>query len=484
MRARLSGERQRRRGRRWRAAGGALALLLALGAAAALPAGAAPPAAVGVPDFTRIVAEVSPAVVNISTRRRAGEGHPGAGGTPHGRGGPFPHDPFRRFFGDPEAFRSESLGSGFIISADGYVLTNHHVVKDAGEITVRLSDRREFTARLVGSDERSDVALLKIEARDLPVVRIGRSSELKVGEWVLAIGSPFDFDHTVTAGIVSALRRSLPNENYVPFIQTDVAINPGNSGGPLFNLRGEVVGINAQIYSRTGGFMGLSFAIPIDLAMDVVRQLKEKGRVSRGWLGILIQDVTRELAESFGMERPEGALVAQVMPDSPAERAGIRVGDVVLTFDGQPVEGSAALPPLVGATPVGKEVPVEVLREGRRLTLRVRVGELPERPSAAAGAPREVEVPRLALVVADPGPAAGEGRRGVRVVSVGDGPAREAGLRPGDLITMLGQRPVEDAEQFRRLVAELPAGRAVSVLVERDAGPLFLALRIPAEEAR
>ncbi len=474
MRARLRGA-----WGRWPVAGVALALLTALGAGPALPVGAAPPVA-GVPDFTRIVAEVSPAVVNISTRRRAGEA--GAGG-PHGRGGPFPHDPFRRFFGDPEAFRSESLGSGFIISADGYVLTNHHVVKDAGEITVRLSDRREFIAELVGSDERSDVALLKIEARDLPVVRIGRSSELKVGEWVLAIGSPFDFDHTVTAGIVSALRRSLPNENYVPFIQTDVAINPGNSGGPLFNLRGEVVGINAQIYSRTGGFMGLSFAIPIDLAMNVVRQLKEKGRVSRGWLGILIQDVTRELAESFDMERPEGALVAQVMPDSPAERAGIRVGDVVLTFDGQPVESSAALPPMVGATPVGKEVPVEVLREGRRLTLQVRVGELPEDPSVAAGGPREVEVPRLALVVADLGPEEAE-PRGVRVVSVGEGPAREAGLRPGDRITMLDQRPVEGAEQLRRLVEELPAGRAVSVLVERDAGPLFLALRIPAEERR
>ena len=274
------------------------------------------------PDFTGLVEQNSPAVVNISTTQKVRSPHPGSSGQDRPdlpEGTPF-DDFFRRFFGNPDEgnvpdFDAKSLGSGFIISPDGYILTNSHVIDDADKIVVRLSDRREFEAKVIGSDKRSDVALLKINASSLPVVKVGDSDKLKAGEWVLAIGSPFGFDHSVTAGIVSAKGRNLPSENYVPFIQTDVAINPGNSGGPLFNMDGEVVGINSQIYSRTGGFMGLSFAIPINTTMNVVTQLKTKGYVSRGWLGILIQDVTQELAESFNMKKPTGALVARVLPE-------------------------------------------------------------------------------------------------------------------------------------------------------------------------
>ncbi|MFT6624533.1 MAG: serine protease Do, partial [Cycloclasticus sp.] len=291
------------------------------------------------PDFTALVEANSNAVVNISTTQKSPQlqsflppDFEIPENAPYG-------DLLKHFFGErgaiPRQRDSHSLGSGFIISRDGFLLTNHHVVKDADEIIVRLQDRRELKATLVGSDERTDVALLKVEANDLPVVKFGSSEALKVGEWVFAIGSPFGFDSSVTAGIVSAKGRSLPQENYVPFIQTDVAINPGNSGGPLFNLNGEVVGINSQIYSRSGGFMGLSFAIPIDVALNVSNQLKESGHVVRGWLGVRIQDVTRELAESFDMKKPHGALVAQVLPDSPAEKAGIKVGDVIVSFNGQ-----------------------------------------------------------------------------------------------------------------------------------------------------
>jgi serine protease Do len=321
------------------------------------------------PEFTDLVKETSPAVVNISTTQKVKSGMPQL---PEGFEMPeLPDDSpfgelFKHFFDQdksaPSYKDSKSLGSGFIISADGYVLTNFHVVKDADEIVVRLSDRRELLGELVGADRRSDVALLKIDASNLPVAKIGKSSDLEVGEWVLAIGSPFGFDHSATAGIVSAKGRSLPRENYVPFIQTDVAINPGNSGGPLFNQEGEVVGVNSQIYSRTGGYMGLSFAIPIEVAMDVVDQLKTSGRVSRGWLGVLIQDVTLDLAESFGMEQPRGALVAKVLPGSPAEDAGIKVGDVIVAFDGKDVDHSSGLPPIVGSTKVGVNIPVDVIR--------------------------------------------------------------------------------------------------------------------------
>ncbi len=445
------------------------------------------------PDFTAVVEKASPAVVNISTTQKvkgSGKSFP-HGNSPLPEGTPF-DDFFRRFFEDQEApgreYNARSLGSGFIISEDGYILTNNHVIRDADEVIVRLNDRRELEAKIVGSDERSDVALLKVDAEGLPTVKIGDSNKLKVGEWVLAIGSPFDFDHTVTAGIVSALGRSLPNENYVPFIQTDVAINPGNSGGPLFNLDGEVVGVNAQIYSRTGGFMGLSFTIPIDLAMDVVEQLKANGHVVRGWLGVLIQDVTRELAESFGMDKPGGALVSQVLPDSPAEAAGIEVGDVIIEFNGREVPTSAALPPMVGVSPVNQEVPIKVLRQGAVKKLSVVIGELPSNDEIAESATESGSAvdQRLKIEVADLSDeereTLGVEEGGVLVRRVRSGPANDAGIEKGDVITMINGVTVKNREHFKALVESLPVGRSVAILVQRRDGPVFLAMKLPAEE--
>ncbi len=466
------------------------AMLLGVFLAMAGPAELAQ-AQAGLPEFTGIVEKASPAVVNISTTQTVKQRMPGF---PHGEmpqmpeGTPF-DDFFRRFFGERgegmEEYDTQSLGSGFVISPDGYVLTNFHVIKDAKEIVVRLSTRQEYVAEVVGSDPRSDVALLKIDAKNLPVVKVGRSSEIKVGEWVLAIGSPFDFDHTVTAGIVSAVGRSLPNENYVPFIQTDVAINPGNSGGPLFNLDGEVVGVNAQIYSRTGGFMGLSFAIPIDMAMDVVEQIKTKGSVSRGWLGILIQDITRELAESFGMDRPGGALVAQVLPDSPAQKAGLQVGDVVLEFNNRAISDSASLPHIVGRTHVGDEVPVKIMRDGKTRIIKVKIGELPaDEDIKLAEGPAESKKTdnRLGAMVSDlteEQRQSLEGKKtGVFVEELKAGPARAAGVRRGDIILMINNVNVKDAKHFIQLVKDLPVGKSVPLLVQRGSGPLFLALKL------
>lgn len=452
--------------------------------------------AASLPDFVDLVEANAPAVVNISTSQKVQASHhrlpPGLEMPDLPEDTPF-GDLLRRFFGEGdghgelEDFDSKSLGSGLIMSADGYILTNHHVVRDADEIIVRLSDRREFVAAIVGADKRSDVALLKIDADDLPTVKIGSSKDLKVGEWVLAIGSPFGFDHTVTAGIVSAKKRNLPSENYVPFIQTDVAINPGNSGGPLFNLDGEVVGVNSQIYSRTGGFMGLSFAIPIDVAMDVAQQLKESGRVSRGWLGVLIQDVTRELAASFGMKKPSGALVAKVLPDSPAAEAGIEVGDIITRFDGQEVTNSSALPPLVGATPFDTVIPLEILRKGNTRSIDLRIGELPSEEDLAIAKPRPVTVPenRLGLLVSeltdDQRSAEGVEEGGVWVREVHEGAAQRAGIRAGDIVLMVDNEPVRDVGHFEEMVADLPTDSTVAVLVQRSTGPLFLAMRVPGE---
>ena len=467
---------------------GICALVAAVSIAAACFGSAA---ARSLPDFTELVENNRAAVVNISTtqRRTAPTERPRI---PRGfeipdlpEDSPF-HEFFRRFFGEGEIeeFDAQSLGSGFIISPDGFIISNNHVVRNADEVIVRLSDRREYKARVVGTDEPSDVALLKIEAEGLPAVRLGTGYELKVGEWVLAIGSPFGFDHSVTAGIVSAKGRSLPRENYVPFIQTDVAINPGNSGGPLFNLQGEVVGVNSQIFSRTGGFMGLSFAIPIDVAMDVAEQLRDKGRVSRGWLGVLIQDVTLELAESFGMAKPLGALVAKVLDGSPAERAGFEVGDILLSFDEHSIERSSDLPPIVGRTRVGREVPVEILRNGESVILHVTTDELPDDDElrvAAARAPEAMEANKLGLTVRD---LSDEERasldisdQGVLVSAVSDGPGKRAGIREGDLILMLNNEKILDGDHFMRLAAGLPEGKAISVLVQRDGSPIFLALK-------
>jgi serine protease Do len=405
-------------------------------------------------------------------------------------------DLLRRFFGAPNSDEwlnpeARSLGSGFIISDDGYVVTNYHVVHGADEIVVRLDDRRELQAEMIGTDARSDIALLKISARNLPAVKLGDSDELKVGEWVLAIGSPFGFDHSVTAGIVSAKGRSLPNENYVPFIQTDVAINPGNSGGPLFNLEGKVVGVNSQIYSRTGGFMGLSFAIPIELVLDVVEQLKTEGHVSRGWLGVLIQEVTRELAESFKMSKPQGALVSKVLPGSPAEKAGIKTGDVILEFDGVSIEQAAALPPIVGQVKAGSSAKVVVMRDGRKETLTVKIGDLPEEIEMATtpggqGKEKTRKSNRLGLVLAEPDAAAREEynleQGGVVVMDVLEGPAAAAGIRRGDVIASLNNKPITGTKDFLNKLDQLQPGSSVALLVHRPQGPIYLALRIPKNE--
>ncbi|PWG63759.1 DegQ family serine endoprotease [Sediminicurvatus halobius] len=471
----------------------ARACLLALLCGLVLPLAAS----AQLPDFTELVKGSSPAVVNISTTQevQAGRSLPGMPDLPEDH--PF-RDFLDRFMEDgeqpPPQFDSRSLGSGFIISEDGYILTNNHVVEGASEIVVRLSDRREMVAELVGADERSDLALLKVDADNLPTVDIGQSSTLEVGEWVLAIGSPFGFEYSVTAGIVSAKGRSLPTENYVPFLQTDVAINPGNSGGPLFNLDGEVVGVNSHIYSRSGGFQGVSFAIPIELAMDVVEQLRSDGRVTRAWLGVLIQDVTRELAESFGMDRPEGALVAQVLPESPAARSGLQAGDVIVQFNGREVPMSGSLPPMVGRMPVGETVTLTVVRDGERRELDVTLEELPEdagqQPRGEEGGgqqmpPQDSMLDDLGL---DVEPLDREARdalglddevAGVVVVDVGPGAAAEAGLQRGDVITRVNREPVTDVAELERVLAALESGQSVPVLVQRQDGPRFLALRVP-----
>ncbi len=449
------------------------------------------------PDFTELAKDLSPAVVNISTvqkkEKQSSELRHHFPQIPEGT--PF-DELLRRFFderGAPdfgyESPDAKSLGSGFIISKDGYILTNNHVVTNAEEIVVRLNDRREFIAELVGTDKQSDMALLKIESDiELPVIKVGSSSSLKVGEWVLAIGSPFGFDYSVTAGIVSAKGRSLPSENYVPFIQTDVAINPGNSGGPLINLDGEVVGINSQIYSRTGGFMGLSFAIPIDMAMEIVDQLKETGEVSRGWLGVLIQDVTRDLAESFNMKKPMGALVARVLPNSPSEKAGFKVGDIIVKFNGHEVGDSSSLPPIVGRTRMDTGVPVEIIRNGKKRTLKVVIGELPTDEELAAGGVSNStsNVKSLGLVVrvleAEEKKRLEEGQQGIFVETVKEGVAAESGLRQGDIILRVNNIAIESVAQFKKIVDGLPAGKSVPLLVQRGSGPHFLALKIPEKE--
>lgn len=443
------------------------------------------------PKFTEIVKSQGPGVVNISTIQKAQTwGHQGADGHSF-NGTPFEELPemFRHFFGQPFDMPSQrqkrSLGSGFIVSSDGYIITNNHVVRDADEIFVRLTDRQELEAKLVGNDPRSDIALLKVEAKGLTPVKLGSSKSLEVGDWVLAIGSPYGFENTVTAGIVSALGRSLenPRDTYVPFIQTDVAINPGNSGGPLFNLAGEVVGVNAQIYSGTGGFMGLSFAIPIDVAMDVVKQLKEDGRVTRGWLGVLIQEVDLELAESFGMNKPRGALVANVLEDGPAQSAGIKAGDVILSFNGVELNVASELPPVVGRVKPGSKVDVVVLRQGKPKTIKVKVGELPEndKPVAKKRQEKDSADNRLNVVVTEL--TREQMKRwdiefGVLVKSVGDGAAAEAGIKAGDVIMMLDYEKVISLSKFEALLSDLPTGKSIPVQISRNGNPRFVAIKL------
>jgi serine protease Do len=438
------------------------------------------------PDFTRLVDEQGNSVVNISTTQA-----PRRGALP----GPGMEDEemlefFRRFIprqqppGPGNRPEARSLGSGFIISADGYILTNAHVVEGADEINVRFTDKREFKAKVIGADRRTDIAVIKIEAAGLHPVRFGDPSRLKVGEWVVAIGAPFGFENTVTAGIVSAKGRSLPQENFVPFLQTDVAINPGNSGGPLFNMRGEVVGINSQIYSRTGGFMGLSFAIPIDVALDIQKQLREKGRVSRGRIGVVIQEVTRDLATSFGLDRARGALVNSVEKGSPADKAGIEATDIIVTFDGKAVEGSSDLPRIVGSTRPGSQVPLEVWRKGATRRLQVTVGELQEDRIAARDlprAPKQAEAPanRLGIVVAE---LSAEQKKGLGVangiVVTEVRPDSRADVRKGDVLLTLvhkGQHTeLKSVEQFNKVLAGLDKSAVITLQVRRGESTAFV----------
>ena len=461
--------------------------LIKLAAALALAACTGLAAAQGreLPDFTRLVDEQGAAVVNISTTQAP-------------RRANVPQVPnledeemlefFRRFIPRQPAPgtrpESRSLGSGFLISADGYILTNAHVIDAADEINVKLTDKREFKAKVIGADKRTDVALIKIEAASLPAVRLGDPGKLKVGEWVVAIGSPFGFENTVTAGIVSAKGRSLPQENFVPFIQTDVAINPGNSGGPLFNMRGEVVGVNSQIYSRTGGFMGLSFAIPIDVALDIQKQLREKGRVSRGRIGVVIQEVTKDLAVSFGLDRPRGALVNSVEKGSPAERGGIEATDIITRFDGRPVESSSDLPRIVGATRPGASVQVEVWRKAAPRTLSLTVGELREDRVASRDAPKErkpaeLAANRLGIVVSE---LPAEQKRelklnhGVLVAEVR--PDARADVRRGDILLKVvhnGQHTeLRSTEQLNRLLAGMDKNAVITLQVRRGDNTAFV----------
>lgn len=435
------------------------------------------------PDFTELVETASPAVVNISTVRKAGV-NPRAFNGPELEQIP---EFFRHFFGDQMPRRrgqpeSQSMGSGFIVSKDGYILTNNHVVAGADEIFVRLSDRRQLSAELIGADAKSDLAVLKVTADNLPTLKLGSSANLQVGEWVLAIGSPFGFDYSVTAGIVSAKGRSLPNENYVPFIQTDVAINPGNSGGPLFNLDGEVIGINSQIFTRSGGFMGLSFAIPIDVAMNVVDQLKASGVVKRGWLGVLIQEVNKDLADSFNLEMPRGALVAQVMKGSPADQAGLQPGDVIIEFNDTKIGLSSELPHLVGRLEPGVEAEMEVVRQGKEMTFDVEVGELPGDDDVVAAKPTNViskgklniEVRNLDEEEKSQLQVSG----GVMVTRVLEGPGAEAGIRVNDVISSIDSKSVNSVEAFNDLVDALPKGESVPVLIIRGGGPAFIVLKV------
>lgn len=438
------------------------------------------------PDFTDIVEQNAPAVVRIEIEQkpRSMRGFPGREMYPE-----LP-DYLRRLFegrgGVPQQGR-QSLGSGFIISADGYIVTNNHVVEGADDIIVRMSDRREFVAELIGTDERSDLALLKVEGDDLPTLNLAQGDELKVGEWVLAMGSPFGLDYSVSAGIVSAKGRSLPtekNENYVPFVQTDVAINPGNSGGPLFNLEGDVVGVNSQIFTRSGGSIGLSFAIPVNVVRNVVQQLRSSGSVTRGWLGVSIQDVNKSLAESFGLDKPKGALIAELEANGPAERGGLEAGDIIVEFNGQEILESADLPHAVGLVAPGSDASVKVIRNRKSKQLTITIGSLADdqSPARVSSASNKVQGGRLGLVVQKLSKEMSE-RSGIRhgvVVSkvVPDGAGANAGIQGGDIITSIASTPIDSIADYRRVVSTLKVATWAPVRIIRGGRPVFIGIKI------
>lgn len=440
-------------------------------------------AAKELPDFTTLVEKHGAAVVNVSTTQIApnSQAVPSIPGLPEG-------DPlaelFRRFGSPmPREQESHSLGSGFIIGADGYILTNAHVVDSADKITVRLTDQREFKAKVIGADRRTDVALLKIEATGLPKITQGDPATLKVGEWVLAIGSPFGFDSSVTAGIVSGKGRLLQQENFVPFIQTDVAINPGNSGGPLFNMKGEVIGINSQIYSRSGGYMGLSFAIPIDVAMEVANQLRATGKVTRGRIGVVIQEVTRELADSFGLHKTAGALISAVEKGGPAEKSGIQASDVILKFDGKVVNQSKDLPRMVAATQPGSKVVVQLWRKGETKEINLTIGEMPGDGRAVRTSKNEAsneQIARLGIGVVE---LTEEQKKQLEIeggllIDEVKGANVRAELQRGDIILALGNTPIVSVEQLNSVLKTIPKGRNVALLVRRGETASYIAIKL------
>lgn len=432
---------------------------------------------IALPDFRTIVRNNVDAIVKIEVLQKAREMN-----FDEDEQSGDPMQEFFRRFGQPgrgmRQPEQQGMGSGFIISSDGEILTNAHVVKGADVVTVRLNDQREYKAKVLGLDERTDVALVKIDAKGLPIVQLGNSDGLEVGEWVLAIGAPFGLDYSATQGIVSATGRELPNENFVPFIQTDAAVNPGNSGGPLFNTQGQVIGINSQIYSRSGGYMGLSFAIPIKTAMGVAKQLESKGFVERGWLGVAIQEMSPQLAKRFGLDRPRGALVGDVSPDSPALAGGIQAGDVILSFDGKPVKNSRDLPPIVAATPIGDTAKVEIMRDGKTQTLNIKVGKLKEDRVAVNTVTPKKDERALDLLVSDlteeQRERAGVERGGALVTDVKPGPAAEAGVQPGDVILEVNRERIAGAEGFAEAIKKQAKDESTLLLIRRGGGSVFL----------
>ncbi len=467
----------------------ALGVVLAGMAISPIPALADTANLVALPDFTPIVKRFGPAVVNISTTETKVAKEPQS---------PFPpNSPLQQFFGPfagpnegpAQKYQVQSLGSGFIVSPDGYIVTAAHVVRGAQKIIVSLTNHQQYQAKLVGLSNRIDVALLKIDAQNLPTVQLGDSSRLQVGQWVLAVGAPFGFENSVTQGVVSATSRPLPDDPYIPFIQTDVPINPGNSGGPLFNMKGQVVGINDQIYTNSGGYMGLSFSIPINVAMDAVKQLKLHQKVHFGWLGVMVQNVSMDLARSFHMKEPIGALVSQVEPDGPAAKAGLKPGDVIVSFDGQPIYNSAQLPPLVGGLPAGFQAKVGIIRNGKSMTIPVTVESLPSSADDQGGPAQESEAPEqkgsVARMRIQVGPLSAAARKqldvssGVLVLGVANGPAAMAGIRPGDVILQVAQQPIDNVAQLQKLVSSLPAGQPIPVLIHRREGNFYVVLSLP-----
>ena len=436
------------------------------------------------PNFTNVVEKNIPAVVIVHAKKSAQSNTKNRPDIPDM---PDEFKPFfDRFFDENQRNNirrpTPAFGSGFILSKDGYIMTNHHVIKNSDEIKITLSNQTQLKATLIGTDERSDLALLKVDAENLPVVSIGTSENLKIGEWVLAIGSPFGFDHTVTAGIVSGKKRNLPNESYVPYIQTDVAINPGNSGGPLFNLNGEVVGVNAQIYTRSGGFMGVSFAIPAETLSNVYRQLKEEGKVKRGWLGVFIQEVDQDLAESFGLKKPEGAVIAKILNNSPAEKSGLKQGDVVLKFDGKNIIKSKDLPLVVGSAAVGSRVNMEILRNKKILNKVIVIEELPEENKIAKMTEKKVdEVEVSGITVSD----IKENVKmklniygGVKVDRISSEQLNNSKIQVNDIITHINNKPVYNSSDFVRKVKQMRNNSLANLLVYRNSNPVYLAIKI------